>query len=116
MDEGKLTTVRRARRTLAMVLVSSGGASAPRMALVAAAMIGGPPPCRNSARDAAEKWGDGKGSALFLRWGKTAKRAHLVFLYRGQGLGAHGEMPQIHPSSESMFAPKFVTDSIIFGS
>jgi hypothetical protein len=51
-----------------------------------------------------------------LAMGKTAEGAHLWFLYRGESLGAHGEMPKIHPSNESKIAPKFVTDSIGFGS
>jgi hypothetical protein len=42
------------------------GALALRMAPAAAATTGGPPPCRKSARDAAEKRGDGGSSALFL--------------------------------------------------
>jgi hypothetical protein len=85
------------------VLASSGGAPALRMAPGAVAVTGGPPR-------------DGGGSALLLQWGKTAEGAHLWFLYRGESLGAHGEMPKIHPSNESKIAPKFVTDSIGFGS
>jgi hypothetical protein len=83
------------------------------MAPVVAAMTGGPPPSGKSARDAAEKRGDDGGSAMFLRWGKTAEGAHLGFLYRGESLGARREMPQIHPSNESKIAPKFVMDSIL---
>jgi hypothetical protein len=86
------------------------------MAPAAAATTGGPPPSRNSMQDVAEKRSDGGGSALFLRWEKTAEGAHLGFLYRGENLGARGEMPQIHPSTESKIAPKFIMDSAGFGS
>jgi hypothetical protein len=73
IDGGKLTTVRRPGRTLATVPASYGGALVPRMASTVAKMTGDPPPRRNSAWDVAEKWDDGGGSALFLRWGKTVE-------------------------------------------
>jgi hypothetical protein len=85
-----------------------------RMALAVVEMTGGPPPSRNVVWDAAEKRGDGGSSALFLRWGKTTEGAHLRFRYRGASLGACREIPQIHPSTESKNAPKFVMDSIGF--
>jgi hypothetical protein len=116
IDGGKLTTVRRPGRTLATVPASYGGALVPRMASTVAKMTRDPPPRRNSAWDVAEKRDDGGGSALFLRWGKTVEGAHLGFLYRGESFGARGEIPQIHPSTKSKTAPKFVTDSIGFGS
>jgi hypothetical protein len=51
-----------------------------------------------------------------LAVGKTAEGAHLRFLYRDESLGTRREMPQSHPSNESKIAPKFVMDSIGFGS
>jgi hypothetical protein len=102
--------VRRPGRTLATVLASSGGAP------TVTETTDGPTPSKNSVRDTAEKRGDGGGSALFLRWEKTVDGAHLGFLYRGKSLGARGEIPQIHRSTESKIAPKFVTDSIGFSS
>jgi hypothetical protein len=48
--------------------------------------------------------------------GKNCRGAHLRFLYRGESLGARGEIPQIHPSTESKIDPKFVMNSIGFGS
>jgi hypothetical protein len=99
--------VRRPGRTLATVLASSGGAP------TVTETTDGPTPSKNSVRDTAEKRGDGGGSALFLRWEKTVEGAHLGFLYRGKSLGARGEIPQIHRSTESKIAPKFVTDSVL---
>jgi hypothetical protein len=71
MDGGKLDDGETAWVNLGDGAGVPGGASALRMAPMAAAMTGGPPPCRKSARDATEKRGDGGNSALFLRWGKT---------------------------------------------
>jgi hypothetical protein len=44
--------------------------------------------------------------------GKNYRGDHLRFLYRGESLGEHGEIPQIHPSTELKIAPKFVTDLV----
>jgi hypothetical protein len=54
MDRGKLPIVRWSGQNLAIVPVTSGGAPASRMALVAVVMAGGPPASSGSAQKALE--------------------------------------------------------------